>query len=151
MSRFQLPRDLAFMESISQELVDNVVDTTMVLFKLIVGKTPTNLYGESLKKTYYKGVVTTGLIERGDTQVAYEGFGPDTNQTAIFKFNKFTLKATGFYPEVGDLVYHNDAYFEIDNVNEDQLIGGQTYNKYSIVCSTFMTRISNIQIEERNI
>ena len=44
---------------------------------------------------------------------------------------------------------HNDAYFEIDNVREDQLIGGQSGEKFSIICSTFMTRRSSIQTEMR--
>mgnify|MGYP000582890624 len=44
---------------------------------------------------------------------------------------------------------HNDAYFEIDNVREDQLIGGQSGEKFSIIVSTFMTRKSSIQTEMR--
>ena len=149
MARFALNRDIRFFEGISRELVDAVVENTVTLFKLIVGESKTNLYGESLSKTYYQGVLCNAMIDRQDTAANYEGFGSDQSQTVEFRFNKFTLADKNIYPEIGDIVFHNDAYFEIDNIREDQLIGGQTVNKWSIICSTFMTRRSTIQTEMR--
>jgi hypothetical protein len=153
MARFTLDRDIRFFEGISAELVDAVIQTTVVLYKLVIGESKTNLYGESLNKTYYKGVETTSIIERDDTGVTYEGFGSDANQNVKFRFNRFTLKDNNFYPEIGDIIYHNDAYFEIDNVTEDQLIGGRVETgggeKFSIICSTFMSRRTTLQTEER--
>jgi len=149
MPRFALDRDINFFKSISKELVDAVIETTVVLYKLVIEDVKTNLYGESLNKSYYQGLQTTAVIEREDTGVSYEGFGPDSGQNVEFRFNRFTLEDKGFYPEIGDIIYHNDAYFEIDNVREDQLIGGQSGEKFSIICSTFMTRRSSIQTEER--
>ena len=151
MARFTLARDIRFFEGISRELVDAVVTTGVILYKLIIEDSKTNLYGESLSKTYFQGVETNAIIQREDTAANYEGFGPDASQTVQFRFNRFTLKDTGFYPEIGDIIFHNDAYFEIDNVNEDQLIGGRTGDEehFSIVCSTFMSRRSSIQTEMR--
>jgi hypothetical protein len=151
MARFTLTRDIKFFEGISRELVDAVITTAVVLYKLVIEESKTNLYGESLNKTFFQGVNCNAIIQRDGTQSNYEGFGPDTTQTVEFRFNRFSLEDAGFYPEVGDIIYHNDAYFEVDNVNEDQLIGGRTGNeeKFSIVCSTFMTRRSAIQTEMR--
>jgi hypothetical protein len=151
MARFTLARDIKFFEGISRELVDAVITTTVVLYKLVIEESKTNLYGESLNKTFFQGVECNAVIQRDATQSNYEGFGPDTTQTAEFRFNRFSLSDVGFYPEVGDIIFHNDAYFEIDNVSEDQLIGGRTGEdeKWSIVCSTFMTRRSAIQTEMR--
>lgn len=149
MARFALSRDVKFFESIARELVDVVVETSVVLYKLIIEDSKTNLYGESLNKTYYEGVQCTALIERESSTSDYEGFGPDKNQMVEFRFNRFTLEDKGFYPEVGDIIFHNDGYFEIDNVREDQMVAGQVENKFSIICSTFMTRRSTIQTEER--
>ena len=64
MARFTLGRDIKFFESIARELVDVVVETSVVLYKLIIEDSKTNLYGESLSKTYYQGVQTTAMIER---------------------------------------------------------------------------------------
>jgi hypothetical protein len=149
MPRFALDRDVSFFKSISRELVDAVIETTVVLYKLVIEDVKTNLYGESLNKSYYQGLECTAVIERDDTSVSYEGFGPDSGQNVEFRFNRFTLEDKGFYPEIGDIIYHNDAYFEIDNVREDQLIGGQSGEKFSILVSTFMTRRSTIQTEDR--
>jgi len=130
-------------------LVDAVIETTVILFKLAIEDLSTNLYGESLNKTYYQGTECSAVIDRDDSSVSYEGFGSDSGQNVEFRFNRFTLKDKNFYPEIGDIIMHNDAYFEIDNVREDQLIGGQSSEKFSIVCSTFMTRRSSIQTEMR--
>ena len=151
MARFALGRDIRFFEGISRELVDAVVTTAVVLYKLIIEDSKTNLYGESLSKTYYQGMECNAIIERGDTSATYEGFGADSTQTVQFRFNRFTLKDKNFYPEIGDIIFHNDAYFEIDNVTEDFLIGGRTGDEehFSLICSTFMSRRSTIQTEER--
>ena len=151
MARFTLSRDIKFFEGISRELVDVVIETAVVLYKLVIEDSKTNLYGESLNKTYYQGVQTTAMIEREPSASEYEGFGSDKSQNVEFRFNRFTLKDTGFYPEIGDIIFHNDGYFEIDNVREDQMVGGQVDNKFSIICSTFMSRRSTIQTEERTI
>jgi hypothetical protein len=152
MPRFLLDRDVKFFKTISRELVDDVIETSVILYKLIVEDTKTNIYGESLSKTYYTPITATCIIERSDSSVSYEGFGNDTNQTVEFRFNRFTLEERDFYPEIGDIISHNSAYFEIDNVRDaDQLIGGQDYNDYSILVSTFMTRRTTIQTEERTI
>ena len=131
--------------------MDDVITTSVILYKLIIGESKTNLYGESLNKTYYTPVTLNCIIERDDTSVQYEGFGSDINQSVQYRFNRFTLEGAGFYPEIGDIIFHNDAYFEIDNVREDQLIGGRPDEKFSIICSTFMTRKTTLQTEERTI
>jgi hypothetical protein len=64
MARFTLARDIKFFESISRELVDVVIETAVVLYKLVIEDSKTNLYGEYLNKTYYQGVETTAIIER---------------------------------------------------------------------------------------
>jgi len=149
MARFALSRDIRFFEGISRELVDAVVTTAVVLYKLIIEDSKTNLYGESLSKTYYQGMECNAMIQRDDTQANYEGFGADSSQNVEFRFNKFTLEDKNFYPEIGDIIFHNNGYFEIDNVREEQLIGGRVDEKFSIICSTFMTRRSSIQTEMR--
>jgi PAS domain-containing protein len=149
MARFLLGRDQDFFQSISREIVDDVIDTLVKIYKIAVYESRTNIYGESLDKLYQPPIEIPSVIERSDTEQRYEGFLPDTNQTVQFRFNRFTLEDAGVWLDVGDIIYHNDAYFEISNVREDQLIGGRTDAKFSIVADTFMSRISTLQIEER--
>ena len=151
MARFALGRVIRFFEGISRELVDAVVTTGVILYKLIIEDSKTNLYGESLSKTYYQGVECNAMIQREDTAANYEGFGSDQSQTVDFRFNRFTLEDKSIYPEIGDIIFHNNAYFEVDNVREDQLVAGQESHKFSILCSAFMSRRTSIQTEPRTI
>jgi len=53
------------------------------------------------------------------------------------------------YPEVGDVIYFDDSYYEIDNTTETQYVGGFDKNNFSIVCNTFMVSKSTLNIEQR--
>lgn len=147
--RWALSRDIKFFEGISRELVESVVETAVILYKLIIDDSKTNLYGESLSKNYYQGISCNAMIDRDQTTADYEGFGADAHQNVEFRFNRFVLAEKGFYPEIGDIIFHNEAYFEIDNVNEDQLVAGRPEDKWSITCTTFMTTRTTVQTEDR--
>lgn len=149
MSKFISNRDVTFFKGIARELVDDIVQNTIVLFKVNLNETKVNIYGESLNKTWYPGVQVYALIDKEPEVARYEGFGLDTDQNATFKLDRWMLEEKGIYPEVGDVIKWNESYFEIDNTNEIQMVGGQTYNNFSVVCSTFMVSKSNLNIEER--
>jgi hypothetical protein len=148
MPRFNSARDIKFFEQISTELVDDVIETLVTLFKVNVLETAYNLYGESLNKKYYRGMETTCVIERDPTETNYEGFGSDASRNSRFRFNRHTLIEKDFYPEVGDYIYLDGSYYEVSNVNEDQWIGGQGGRKFSVICETFLTRNTSINLEE---
>lgn len=149
MPRFNSARDIRFFEQISTEMVNDVIETLVTLFKINSAATSYNLYGESLDKQYYRGMDTYCVIERQDTETNYEGFGPDVSRTSNFRFNRHTLIEADFYPEVGDLVLLDGSYYELSNIREDQWIGGGYQNKFSVICEGFITRNSNINLEER--
>ena len=49
--------------------------------------------------------------------------------------------------ELGDLIDWNYGYFEVGTINENQLIGGQFDQNYSVIANAFLIRKSSIQIE----
>lgn len=148
MPRFNSPRDISFFRQISSELVNDVIETLVTLFKVNVSETSYNLYGESLDKKYYRGMETYCMIERGATETNYEGFGADASRTSNFRFNRHTLIDANFYPEVGDIILLDSSYYEISNVNEDQWVGGESTNKFSVICETFVTRNTTINLDQ---
>ena len=149
MPKFLQTRDIEFFKSIARELVDDVVENICVLFKVNISETKVNLYGEALNKTWYPGVELNVLINKVAQTAAYEGFGADVSQNIEFKFDRWMLEEKSSYPEIGDVIYFGESYYEIDNTSEVQFVGGLSENNFSVVCSTFMVRKSQLNIEER--
>ena len=153
MPKFMLERDLQLFRSIARELVDTVIENTCVLFKVNLNETKVNIYGESTNKTWYPGVELFVLIDKEPENVQYEGFGPDNTQNITFKFDRLLCEERNTYPEIGDVIYFDNSYYEIDNTNEIQFVGGlpgqNSDRNWSIVCSAFMVSKSNLNIEER--
>jgi hypothetical protein len=149
MPKFISPRDVTFFRGIARELVDEVIQVEIILYKLNIYQSKVNLYGESLDKTYYRGVSIYALVDKDNVETNYEGFGSDISQTITFKLDRERCQEKAIYPEVGDFIYFDTSYYEINNTNEVQFIGGQEYNNYSIVCTEFMSRISDLNIEKR--
>jgi len=149
MPKFLQTRDIEFFKSIARELVDDVVQNTIVLFKINMNETKVNIYGESLNKTWYPGVELYALYSKSPEDVVYEGFGPEMQQNITFKLDRVMCEEKNVYPEIGDIIFFDTSYYEIDNTNEIQFIGGSPDNNFSIVCETFMVTKSNLNIEER--
>lgn len=149
MPKFISDRDVTFFKGIARELVDVVVQNAIVLFKVNLNETKINLYGESINKTWHPGVELFALINKEPESANYEGFGPDTNQNVEFRVDRWMCEEKNAYPEIGDVFLFDGSYYEIDNTNEIQFVGGQPNNSFSIVCSTFMVNKSSLNIEER--
>ena len=98
MPKFISPRDVNFFKGIARELVDDVVQSALVLFKINVNETKVNIYGESMNKSWYPGVEVFGLIAKEPESVTYEGFGEDTNQNVTFRLDRWMLEEKGIYP-----------------------------------------------------
>jgi len=153
MPKFMLGRDLQLFRSFARELVDTVIENTCVLFKVNLNETKVNIYGEAMNKTWHPGVELFVLVNKEPQTAAYEGFGPETNQNMEFRFDRLLCEERNAYPEIGDVIYFDSAYFEIDNTTEIQFVGGlpgdNSDRNWSIICSTFMVSKSNLNIEER--
>jgi len=149
MPKFLVGRDIELFKSIAREMVDDIVENICVLFKVNISETKVNLYGESLNKTWHPGVELNVLINKVAQTAGYEGFGADTSQNIEFRFDRWMLEEKLSYPEIGDVIYFDNSYYEIDNTSEVQFVGGLSENNFSVVCSTFMVRKSQLNIEER--
>ena len=107
------------------------------------------MYGESAKgkKIYKNGVQMNALVEADDFDFNTDEFGPDANQTVTFSFLRQSFIDASMVLDIGDLIDWNYGYFEVGSINENQLIGGQFNQNYSVVASTFLIRKSSVQIE----
>jgi hypothetical protein len=154
-SRFLSQTDRNFFETVNKELLgsprdkkDGVINTFIKLFRLSVENTTTNLYGEAAAgKIYLPGVQLPTLITAEDFDFNTDEFGPDLRQLATFSFEREYLVGLPLVTSIGDIIDWNYAHWEISSLNENQLIGGQIDSNFSVVCSAFLVRKSNLQIE----
>lgn len=145
--RFLSPRDYQTIIQVNQELVNKVVDTTVVVYKMNQTVTVTNSYGEAPKKTWFPGVQIPALIDLKETQATSDMSTINTEQPVEIAFLRYECQQRNIYPELGDIIDWNNNYFEIHNTNEIQLIVGQTQYNHSIVCSCHLSTNSALQLE----
>ena len=151
MPRFVSPKDFNFFQHINREILIDVVDVDVILYKIALETTAVNIYGESTEKARYTGVELKALVKYPKIQAeTKDGFGVDVTQNVEFRFVRALLEEVATHPEVGDIVFYDDAYFEIDNVTDTQFVAGQPQYATAIICTAHLTRRSGIQIEEAN-
>ena len=143
-------RDLEFINSINAELMGDILQTFVSCFKIAADVTKTNIYGESSEgKSFYDGVELTAIIERADITGDDDNFGPDRDQSVVFKFRHNSCRDAGYFPQIGDVVLFNSRFHEVNNVIQEQLLGNQPDNSHSIICNTHYSRLSKLNIVER--
>jgi|688.fasta_scaffold104991_2 hypothetical protein len=149
MPRFVTERDFLFFQHINREVVVDIVDVEVVLYKIIQDIANVNIYGESISKARYRGISLNALIKYPKAQPGSEGFGYDITQPGVeFRFVRKLLQDVNVYPEVGDIIKYNESYYEIDNINETQLVAARPEYNNNIICETHLTRKSSVNIEE---
>jgi len=147
--RYFSRRDVRFMNSLNGELMLNIIEQIIVVYKINPEQTKSTIYGESMNKVYYTGVETSCLVESDPQSTSYEGFGPDVKKGTIFRFHQKLCEAKDIYPEIGDIVMWENTFFEISNIVENQFLGGQPEKNYSLLCNAHMTRKSKLNIVPR--
>lgn len=125
MAIFGHERDISFFRHISRELLSRIIETKIGYYKIDLERTKDDVYGEAEQKFYYDPVLIDCLIERGDDLFIDKNGTVDYTKPASFRFLRDILAEMNIVPEIGDILLWNDNYFEADNVNENQLIGGK--------------------------
>ncbi len=159
MALFGRSRDIKLFNTINKELINNIIDTTVDIFKVSIFDLKENLYGEALNRVYKRGVRVGALITHDDQMTDSDEFGTDKNQTATFAFLKDTLEHDAdVVLEGGDIIHWDNAYWEIDSIVENQYIAGKNErtshlgnefgSSHSIICTTHQTRRSVVQLEK---
>tara|TARA_Y100001937_G_scaffold73671_1_gene100171 strand:+ start:2710 stop:3195 length:486 start_codon:yes stop_codon:yes gene_type:complete len=154
-SRFYSQKDIDTFDKFNKELVgnlateqDGIINQPVIIYKVSVTDTEVNMYGETSQgKVFKPGVQAVALVEAEDQTTTTDEFGPDLNQNAVFSFIRQSLVDIDYVIEIGDVINWNDGYWEISSINENQLVGGQVDYKHSVVCSTYLIRISHLNIE----
>lgn len=153
--------DFNLFVGVNRELLSNVVEQEILFYKISLEQTQANIYGEAPEKVYWQAVKLNALIERGDIQISTDEFGPDVIRSVKFNLLQQDLIDNDVHPEVGDIVYWMENYYEVDNVNINQLFVGKdsdyaltTYGpnyggSVSVILETHLTRVDKTGITSR--
>ena len=153
--RFLPQRDLNVFERVNKELIgdlqhgkEGIINQEVVLYKVSVQDTKTNMYGEAQGgKKWKDGIKFACLVDAEDFDYNNDEFGADEQQNATFNILRQTLIDLSVVPEIGDVFEWNWAYFEVNSINENQLIGGQQDNNWAVTCNAYRVKFSGLNIE----
>jgi hypothetical protein len=151
-------RDISLFRTMNRELINDIIQTEIAYYKIILDQTVTNVYGESNKKYYYEPLRLSCLIEKSEQDWSSDDFGPDIKQTFQYKFLKADLNDINLCPEVGDLILFNNDFWEVDTFVENQFFVGKKPEfaisedtqdfgvSLSIILGTHLSRIEKLNL-----
>ena len=164
MSIFGYRKDFNLFRGVARELISSVAEQVVGYYKISLEGTSTNIYGESSDKVYKDPIKLNCLITRGNQVISANDFGQDLTRDASFAFLKDDIVDRSFMAEVGDIIFWQNDYYEVDTVRENQLFFGKDsdynviedyHSKYgasvSVICDTHLTRVDKLGIEEARI
>jgi len=162
MPLFGSARDASFIRSANREIMHKIVGLEVEYYKINLTETKTNIYNESLNKTYYNPVRVSCLLAKDPTTTIDNEFGKDIEKTVRVGFLRDDLVDLNLVVEIGDIFNWDGKYFEIDEIqssnywltrNPEQLIAYKQNEvpefgySVSIVVSAHRTNSVIIQIE----
>tara|TARA_R110002012_G_scaffold110167_1_gene254480 strand:- start:84 stop:593 length:510 start_codon:yes stop_codon:yes gene_type:complete len=164
MALFGTQRDVSLIRNINRELMGDIITQQCAVYKLNLGETRVNIYGESSGAKYYQDpVLLNVLLERGDQTYNSSDMGVDYSREVEFRFFRDDLADASLVIEPGDILLYYESYFEVDTIKDNQLFVGKDprypYNSnplnpgleefgsnLSIICSTHYTPADKVQI-----
>lgn len=159
MSIFGSKNDFRLITKMNRALLRDIIEQEVGFYKLALEETQSNLYGESLEKTFYNPIVMQCIITRGDQQFNMDDFGTDVSRELNFAFLRDDFVDLNLVPEAGDIIMLSESYYEIDAVVENEYFFGKdpAYNldrsgqhgaSISLRCAAHLTRIDKLNITQ---
>ena len=109
MALFGTQRDAKFLASINAELLNAIVDTEIEFYKLIIEDSNSNIYGESVNKTYFNYILIPALITKEGKTSEMDDYGHTYTRTAQFGISRDILeKASVPYVFDNFVIYDSD-------------------------------------------
>jgi len=163
MALFAGGRDASLVRKLNTELMRRWIDTEIEFYKLSMNDTQDNIYMEADSKKYFQPMKLHCTVQKDPREIAAGDAGLDSNRLGTFAFIRNDLKDASIVIEIGDLIWWDGDYYEIDNVNGSQYWSGRNPEtllgttsgeidefgySVSITCDTHVTRRNKISVVE---
>jgi len=163
MALFAGGRDASLIRKLNTELMRRWIDTEIEFYKLSMNDTQDNIYMESDSKKYFQPVKFHCTAQKDPREIAASEVGLDSNRLGVFSFIRNDLKDASIVIEIGDLIWWDGDYYEIDVVgatnywsgrNPETLLGTTSGEidefgySISVVCEAHVTRRNRVSIVE---
>lgn len=142
MALFGTQRDVSLFRHVNRELLSNIITQQCSFYKFKLAETKTNIYGEAADEKFYMGpVLLNCLVERRDQEYPETDLGTDFSWGATFKFlrddmlsrledfnqnyDKGNFYGANLVPQVGDIIFYNEGFYEVDNIITNQYFMGK--------------------------
>jgi hypothetical protein len=126
MALFGTQRDVSLLRHLNRELLWDIISQECAYYQFNYSDTKVNMYGEASGAKYYRDpVLLNMLVERGDASSPTSDMGVDYERSMVFRFFRDDLVDANVVPQVGDIIMWYEGYWEIDNVNDNQLFVGK--------------------------
>ena len=86
MALFGETRDVLLINRINRELLNNIINQQVGYYKVNLGASATNIYGESLNKTWYPGVELYCLIDKQPLNISVIKINETNLNCEVLKF-----------------------------------------------------------------
>ena len=158
MALFGGSRDISLFNTVSKELINDIIQTEIGYYKFVLERTTSNIYGESMGKMFYEPVRIACLMQREDQAWVSDDFGSDIDQNIGFRFLRDGLIDINLIPEVGDILLFRNNFYEVDSKIENQLILGKDPDyaistgttdfgsSHSIILKTHLSRVEKLNL-----
>ena len=97
------------------------------------------------------------LITKNEKTANMDDYGHNYTREIQFAISRDMLEKADFYPEVGDIIFWDNEYYEIGNVDANQYFAGKNPDTWpngdshgysvSVLCNAHITKLSTQQIK----
>ena len=150
MSKFLSRREKSFIDKITTELINSVIQQSAIYYKINSEYTDENdIYGESSSKIFYSGVSFYALIEFLEPEIFVSNQGLNQTREITIFAQKHYLSKLGIFVEEGDFIYWDNQYFEITKTLDIKNLHGLPDKKITIQIEAKSSDLSQVNVIER--
>lgn len=125
MSLYGLQRDIAFILHINREIINKIIDQQAGYYKIIIDESKSNIYGESINKSFNDPVLINLLVERNPQITENSDLGVDRQRIVKFYILRQDLVDIELVPEIGDILLLDNDYYEVHHIEDNNKLFGK--------------------------